>query len=107
MKESLEMHIEDMRESGEPIPQQAKSAKLKWRRNQIIYAKRWMIRAGERGQLIETLRKLRRIGWNAVGDLSEVKSIDEVRQRYSKAYPNDSKAVRQLVQRHFSNFATV
>jgi len=56
-----------------------------------------MIRAGERGQLIENFAKgYVAIGWNAVGDLSEVKSIDEVRQRYSKAYPNDSKAVAAI-----------
>ena len=50
----------------------------------------WMVRAGERGYLAEDFftQSLIGIGWKAIGDLTSVTTIEEVRAAYSKAYPD-------------------
>ena len=66
-------------------------------------ANNWMIRAGRGGKFIEDFEKgFAAIGWNEMGDLSDLKSSDEIRARYIEVYGNDkpaktSNAVSMLV----------
>jgi restriction system protein len=49
----------------------------------------WMVRAGEEGYLIdEFARGFVGIGWNEIGDLKEVKTQENIRELYSRVYPN-------------------
>jgi restriction system protein len=49
----------------------------------------WMVRAGKGAYLAEDFLKknMVSIGWQHIGDLSKVKDLDELRERYRKAYP--------------------
>ena len=52
---------------------------------------KWLVRAGEGGHLIDKFtRGFIAIGWYELGDLSTVASQDEIRERYDRAYPDDS-----------------
>ena len=52
---------------------------------------KWMVRAGEGSYLIdEFARGFIAVGWYELGDLSTVTSQDEIRERYDRAYPDDS-----------------
>lgn len=50
-----------------------------------------MVRAGTQNELIETAesRKAIAIGWGELGDVSALRSPDEVKVRYAHAFPND------------------
>ena len=51
----------------------------------------WLVRAGEGGYLIEEFaRGFVAIGWHKLGDLSEVTSQVDIKDRYNRAYPDDS-----------------
>ena len=53
----------------------------------------WMVRAGEDGYLIEEFaRGFIAIGWHELGDLSEITSQEEIRERYNCAYPDERPA---------------
>lgn len=50
----------------------------------------WMVRAGESAYVIDDFAKgYIAIGWNAVGDLTNAVSQDEIRARYTEAYPGE------------------
>ena len=50
----------------------------------------WLVRAGEEGYLIdEFARGFVAIGWHKLGDLSEVTSQEDIKERYNRAYPDD------------------
>lgn len=50
----------------------------------------WMVRAGEGGYLIsEFARGNVAIGWQAIGDMTSIKSQNEMREKYISAYPDD------------------
>lgn len=50
----------------------------------------WMVRAGERGRLFEEFEKgYVAIGWQAMGDMSSIGSLDEMRRKYVEAYPDN------------------
>ncbi|MDK2946331.1 MAG: restriction system protein [Geotoga sp.] len=53
----------------------------------------WMIRAGENANLIEDFinKEVVAIGWNEIGDLTNVKSIQEIKNLIIKNYPEFSK----------------
>ncbi len=53
----------------------------------------WMVRAGSHGEDEQTAldNGLVTIGWNDLGDLSRVKSKDELMNLYVKAYPDEKK----------------
>jgi restriction system protein len=55
-------------------------------KNQIM----WMVRAGENARSIEDFlqKKIIAIGWKLVGDLTNVKSANEVKDRLRKQYPH-------------------
>jgi restriction system protein len=48
----------------------------------------WVVRAGEEARFYEDFKRNRivAIGWNELGDLSEVKNHAEIRQRIERAY---------------------
>ncbi len=50
----------------------------------------WMVRAGESGYLIDEFltQGIVAIGWNKIGDLKNLKTLDELKNRLRKAYPN-------------------
>ena len=49
----------------------------------------WMVRAGERSYLVDEFAKGHvGIGWQDMGDMSDIQSQDEMRERYIKAYPD-------------------
>ena len=49
----------------------------------------WMVRAGEGGYLIEEFEKgYVAIGWRKLGDMTGVKSQDDIRAMYERAYPD-------------------
>lgn len=51
----------------------------------------WMVRAGRGGYLIEEFaRGFIAIGWDELGDLMAVTSQEEIRERYNRAYPDES-----------------
>jgi len=51
----------------------------------------WMVRAGENGCLFEDFQKndCVAIGWNELGDLKGITTIEQVRERYIKGYPGE------------------
>lgn len=50
--------------------------------------KGWMIRAGEGGRLFEDFEKgYIAVGWNALGDISSLKTLEQFWEVYPKAYP--------------------
>ena len=52
---------------------------------------KWMVRAGEGSYLIdEFARGFIAIGWHELDDLSRVTFQEEIRERYDRAYPDDS-----------------
>ena len=53
----------------------------------------WMARAGNENELAGELRKhdVVAVGWDAVGDLSDVTTRSAVKQRYAEAHPDHSK----------------
>ena len=52
----------------------------------------WMIRAGEGGHLSEKFSKgFVAIGWHQLGDLSKLKTAEEIRGKYSATYLTDKK----------------
>ncbi len=56
-------------------------------------AKVWMVRAGENARFIEAfLKGVVSIGWNETGDLTNLKTQEEILRAYQKAFPNDTKA---------------
>jgi len=54
----------------------------------------WMVRAGNNNELADLVegKKAVAIGWDALPDLSEVGSVDDVKQLYRSGYPEDSPA---------------
>ena len=49
----------------------------------------WMVRAGQQGRLIEEFEKgYVAIGWQEMGDMSGITSLDEMRRAYIRAYPD-------------------
>lgn len=53
----------------------------------------WMIRAGENARFIEEfLKGVVSIGWNEVGDLTNLKTQEEILKVYQKAFPDETKA---------------
>lgn len=55
----------------------------------------WMVRAGEQGYLIDDFeRGYIAIGWSDLGDLSNVASIEAVKEAYSDAYPDAKPGAR-------------
>jgi len=55
----------------------------------------WMVRAGRYGEQENTVieNNVVAIGWEEMPDLSKIKSKDELRNLYSKVYPNEKKNV--------------
>jgi len=54
----------------------------------------WMIRAGEGGRLFEDFEKgYIAVGWNALGDISSLKTLEQFWDAYPKAYPMAKKGV--------------
>lgn len=50
----------------------------------------WMVRAGESAYLIDDFEQgYIAIGWNDVGDLSSITSVEQVKTLYEKAYPGE------------------
>jgi len=50
----------------------------------------WMVRAGERGRLFEEFQKgYVAIGWQAMGDMRSIGSLEEMRRKYVQAYPEN------------------
>lgn len=51
----------------------------------------WMIRAGERGYLLDEFKRFQVVGirWNKIGDLTSIDSLEKIREMYEKAYPDD------------------
>jgi len=50
----------------------------------------WMVRAGERGYLIDDFiaKQIIAIGWNELGDLTEVTTLEQIKSMLRQAYPN-------------------
>lgn len=49
----------------------------------------WMVRAGEGGRLIDDFaRGYVGIGWSDIGDMSTIRTREEMREKYFAAYPN-------------------
>ncbi len=56
-------------------------------------AKVWMVRAGERARFIEQfLKGIVSVGWNEIGDLTNLKTQEEILRACQKAFPNETKA---------------
>ncbi len=51
----------------------------------------WMVRAGENGYLFDDFQKnhYAAIGWNEIGDLKDVTTVEQVRDRYIQHYPGE------------------
>ena len=50
----------------------------------------WMIRAGAGGKCIEDFEKgYAAIGWTDMGDISQLKSTDDIRAKYIEVYGNE------------------
>lgn len=51
----------------------------------------WMIRAGQGGYLVKDFadKKMVAIGWNQIGDLTELRSRDEIKQLCRQTFPKD------------------
>jgi len=58
----------------------------------------WMVRAGEGGYVIDDFEKKNcvAIGWEDLGDLSQVKSKEDLREQMDKAYPEWKPRRRQV-----------
>jgi restriction system protein len=54
----------------------------------------WMVHAGEGGYLFDDFQKNQyvAIGWNEIGDIKDVKTIEQVRDRYNRDYPGEKPA---------------
>ena len=53
----------------------------------------WMVRAGEQGYLFDEFQHgFVGIGWNGLGDLSQLATQEEVRRKYDLAYENENPA---------------
>lgn len=50
----------------------------------------WMVRAGEGAYLAEEFlqKNIVSIGWKLIGDLSGIKTLEQIRARYNEVYPN-------------------
>jgi restriction system protein len=56
-------------------------------------SKAWMIRAGEAGYLVDQFAKgYVAIGWGKLGDLTNIKTTDEIREKYLAAWPDEKSA---------------
>ncbi len=58
----------------------------------------WMVRAGEHGVLIDEFseRGVVAIGWEEVGDLTEIRDLETMRARVRETYPDQSGATNLL-----------
>lgn len=55
----------------------------------------WMVRAGESGRLFEDFEKgYVAVGWNAMGNLAELNTREQLSAAYLKAYPNSKEGER-------------
>ncbi len=52
----------------------------------------WMVRAGNNNELIDLVesKEAVAIGWNAMGDVSGLKTRAEFKEKYQEIYPEDS-----------------
>lgn len=66
----------------------------------------WMVRAGEHGRLLEDFEKnnVVAIGWQKIGDLSNVKSPEEVRRMVDAAYGEESQGWKAISASQLSRF---